>query len=246
MHPYLIIDKVVVFISASFGGDNFLNIHKSYATIQRMSKQRPNNHPSTQTCELWVWNNGDFVLSSGQMLKKTMETLYASLPASKPARQISFFSVEEVMVYLQQRKGREVELAGEVYVYVDGSYGETSKKAAWSWVAIRENKVIDNAKGLTSHDALSRNIDGELEAAKQALLWAEKQKKAVVLVYDYEGIARWVDGSWKAKSVVAKKYLEEVLPHAYRHRFQKARSHSGNRWNDYADRLARSVFDETN
>ena len=129
-----------------------------------------------------------------------------------------------------------------IRVYVDGSFNDLLKKSAWAWVAIQHESPLAFDKGLIPHDALSRNIDGELEAVKQAILWSQKHHHHITLVHDYEGIARWADGTWKAKSQIAKDYLLFLKSRPTNYHFQKVKAHSNDKWNDYVDALAKSAF----
>ncbi len=129
-----------------------------------------------------------------------------------------------------------------IRIYVDGSFNGLCKKSAWAWVATTLEGILAFDKGLTLHNALSRNIDGELEAVKQAILWAQKHHHHVTLVHDYEGIARWADGTWKAKSQIAKDYVLFLHSRPINYHFEKVKAHSHNKWNDYVDALAKSAF----
>ena len=132
-----------------------------------------------------------------------------------------------------------------VDLYVDGAYQhEKCRRAGWGWVAIHDEVKIGEAKGITSTNALSRNIDGELEAAIQAMEWANSNGYGGRIFHDYKGIAEWAEGTWKARSEVAKSYLKRIKPIQKNFSFVKVRGHSGDTWNDYADLLATNAITE--
>lgn len=132
-----------------------------------------------------------------------------------------------------------------IRVYVDGSYQNSlSKYAGWGIVALLNGHVIHQDYGVTRGPALSRNIDGELRASLEAMKWAAQSQKKIHLYHDYEGIARWALGSWKAKSEIAKMYVQACQPWLEWVRFTKVSAHSGDTWNDKADELAKLGIEE--
>ena len=129
--------------------------------------------------------------------------------------------------------------AGTVLVYVDGSYIHNKcKRAGWAWVAVRDGQVIAQDSGVTDKDALSRNIDGELEAAVQAIEWAHRQGHKAVIHHDYSGISMWASGAWKVKAEVSKDYVDRIRDIKNGITFQKVAGHSGDVYNDMVDKLA--------
>ncbi len=126
-----------------------------------------------------------------------------------------------------------------VRIYVDGAYIPPCKKAGWGWVAVLQDTMLEEQFGATGQDALSRNIDGELEAARRAILWAQSLGRPYIIVHDYAGIAEWAKGNWKTKSEVAKRYVQSIKPHIGATFFEKVAGHSGDKWNDRADELAK-------
>lgn len=129
--------------------------------------------------------------------------------------------------------------AGTILIYVDGSYiHQRCRKAGWAWVAVRDGIVIDRNSGVTERDALSRNIDGELEAAVRAMEWAHDRGHRAVIHHDYSGIAMWASGAWKVKAEVSRTYVERIRDIKAGIRFVKVAGHSGDMFNDMVDKLA--------
>lgn len=127
-----------------------------------------------------------------------------------------------------------------IRVYVDGSFQNSlSKYAGWGIVALQNAEIIHQDYGVTRGPALSRNIDGELRASLEAMKWAAQSERQIHLYHDYEGIAKWALGSWKAKSEIAKMYVQACQPWLAWVKFIKVSAHSGDTWNDKADELAK-------
>jgi ribonuclease HI len=128
---------------------------------------------------------------------------------------------------------------GTVLIYVDGSYiHNRCKRAGWAWLAVRDGKVMGRESGVTEKDALSRNIDGELEAAIRAMEWAHHHGHKAVIHHDYSGIAMWASGAWKVKAEVSMDYVERIREIKEAVTFKKVAGHSGDKYNDMVDKLA--------
>ncbi len=132
--------------------------------------------------------------------------------------------------------------SGALRIYVDGSYAPSCKKAGWAWAAVAQGELVAEDKGVTLADAVSRNIDGELEAAARAMEWAETLGRKATIVHDYTGIACWAQGLWQAKGVQAKAYLERIRDIWTGFAFEKVEGHSGDKWNDHVDALAKEAL----
>ncbi|MBN2191422.1 MAG: ribonuclease H family protein [Polyangiaceae bacterium] len=152
-----------------------------------------------------------------------------------------FATRAEAEAWLEDR-GTASESAGdgEVLVYVDGSFSPAAgPHAGWGFVVVKDNQELFAASGRTLGPALSRNVDGELEATIQAIDWCCAQGYRAVVCHDYEGVGRWALGEWKASSTVAKRYQERLRGKLDGIRFCKVSAHTGHRWNDRADTLAK-------
>lgn len=134
---------------------------------------------------------------------------------------------------------------GTVLIYVDGSYIHSlCKRAGWAWLAVRDGNVIGQESGVTAKDALSRNIDGELEAAIRAMEWAHNRGHKAVIHHDYSGIAMWATGAWKVKAEVSMDYVERIREIKAAVTFKKVAGHSGDKYNDMVDKLAGEAITE--
>ena len=126
-----------------------------------------------------------------------------------------------------------------IYAYVDGSFTPSNPKGGWGLVVVQQDNVLHQAFGETPEPALSRNIDGEILASLQAVNWANTQNKAITICYDYKGIEEWALGRWGAKSEIAKFYITQLQGKLSNISFKKVAAHSGNKWNEEADKLAK-------
>ena len=127
-------------------------------------------------------------------------------------------------------------------IFVDGSFMNGAVGAAF--VVIDNDKVIHEEKWTVEKYKELRNVTGEMSAAMKAVKYAkENGYKYIRLYYDYAGIENWVTGTWKAKNEATKLYREWMLRQTenMKVKFIKVDAHSGNKWNNYVDKLAKEA-----
>ncbi len=136
--------------------------------------------------------------------------------------------------------------AGTMVAFVDGSYNIVTKTYGYGCVLLTESGEEIFLSGTGNHpEAVSaRNVAGELQGTMVALKEAEKRGyKHLRICHDYNGIAAWFQGKWKANSFVAKEYI--AVAEAYRGRltveFEKIAAHTGVKYNEIADKLAKAA-----
>lgn len=192
-------------------------------------------------------------ISTGKSIVESWDECKALVEGVSGAQYKSFKTESEAKEWLGFEGGassasspqRDKYHDGQIHVFVDGSFQPSvSDYAGWGVVAIQNSEVLVELKGVTRGPALSRNIDGELRASIEAMRWAYQQGHQVILYHDYEGIAKWALGLWKAKSEIAKLYIQAVQPWVHCVQFQKIAAHSGDQWNDKADELAKTALQE--
>lgn len=151
----------------------------------------------------------------------------------------SFSSREEAQAWID---GLTAPVPKGLRVYVDGSFTPGYPKAGWGFVVVDGDEEIAHASGHTAFDAESRNIDGEVMASYQAMKWLHEHDKNAVICHDYEGVARWAKGEWQAKSSIAKQYVSAIKPYVHRASFEKVAAHTGVKWNEFVDKLAKDAI----
>ena len=138
--------------------------------------------------------------------------------------------------------GMEAPVPDGVRVFVDGSFSPGFPKSGWAFVVTENDVEIARGSGITAFDAESRNIDGEVMASFQAMRWLDANDKTGTICHDYEGIARWAKGEWQAKSNIAKRYVAAAKPFLHRVSFEKVEAHTGVKWNELVDKLAKDAI----
>lgn len=129
---------------------------------------------------------------------------------------------------------------GRLRAYVDGSYVDSVKQAGWAFAIVdpHADRVLYYAYGYVL-DPIARNLDGECQAAIQALIWSLVMGRPILIVHDYQGVGAWGTGAWKGVAGVGKRYQQAVQRIGCDSpRFQHINGHSGDRFNDFADGLA--------
>lgn len=145
---------------------------------------------------------------------------------------------------VQETKDREN--IKEIVAYVDGSYSAKQKKYAYGCVILQEDETIKlNGSGDKIQYVSMRNVAGELLGTIKAIKWAHENKyDSITVHYDYEGIEKWANGYWKTNKQGTKEYLQFIKE--YRKyieiNFVKVRAHSGDLYNEVADRLAKKAL----
>lgn len=129
-----------------------------------------------------------------------------------------------------------------VRVYVDGSCLMPGERVGYGAVVLLGvNPAYECCGPVTAEQAMgTRQVAGELFAVGHALNWCKAQGYPLVDVYyDYLGIEMWATGQWKAKQPLTQRYQQFVRRLPLRILWHKVASHTGDRWNDYADDLAK-------
>lgn len=129
--------------------------------------------------------------------------------------------------------------------YVDGSYNIETTQYGCGVVLFTGGREITFSKGFCDPDmALMRNVAGEIEGAKLAMKYCvDNNIEEIDIYYDYEGVEKWCTGEWKTNkdgTIEYKRFYDEVAK-TVRVNFVKVKGHSGDTYNDMADRLAKDA-----
>lgn len=130
--------------------------------------------------------------------------------------------------------------------YVDGSYDKNTGDFSCGAVLFWQGKQVEFSQKFTDRElAAMHNVAGEIMGVRVVLDYCQEHGiPAVELHHDYEGLARWADGSWKANKPGTQSYAAFCQAAAKEMvvRFVKVKGHSGDKYNDLADALAKKAL----
>lgn len=129
--------------------------------------------------------------------------------------------------------------------YVDGSYNIATREYSYGAVIFYQGKEQHFSKKFSNPErATMRNVAGEIEGSMWAMKYCVEEKiPQLMLYYDYEGIERWCTGDWKAnkEGTIAYRDFYKEISKQVKVRFVKVKGHSGDKYNDLADMLAKQA-----
>ena len=138
-------------------------------------------------------------------------------------------------------------------IYIDGSYNSSSLSYGSGIAHYYNGELIawKNLCGDNDDVAKLRNVAGELRASMFALKYiVEHMLTNVVVYYDYEGIAKWLNGEWKCKNQYTQMYKEfatNIIKEMVAQEkdssviFKKVNAHTGIEGNEFVDKLAKEA-----
>lgn len=134
----------------------------------------------------------------------------------------------------------------QAVAYVDGSYNSTTNAFSYGMVLFHNGEELHFSQKYTDSDlAQMHNVAGEIKGSEAAMQYCLDHDIASITIYhDYEGIARWCNGEWKANKPGTIAYAEfyRKASEKVRIQFVKVRGHSGDKYNDLADKLAKEAL----
>ncbi len=129
--------------------------------------------------------------------------------------------------------------------YVDGSYNISTCEYGYGVVFFYNGEEIHLKKGFPKDElAAMRNVAGEIKGSEAAISYALSHNISSIKIYhDYEGISKWCTGEWKAnkEGTIAYRDFYNNAKKQLKIEFVKVKGHSGDTYNDIADRLAKEA-----
>ncbi len=186
---------------------------------------------------------------------RTWDDCKAQVHGFKEAAYKSFSSWEEADAFMKnqdtvppvdQEDGLCCE-EGTLIAYVDGSY-ISAKSDSYAYGVVFLDKDGEKTASGSRQDAVlaaMHNVAGEIHAAAYAMQYAKDHGYRKLYIYhDYEGIAKWCLGDWKTNKESTKAYKEfyDGIKDRLEIHFVKVTGHSGVKYNEMADQLAKKAL----
>ena len=164
----------------------------------------------------------------------------------------SFTTLEEAAQFLgwinetKEKKAKAALESDVVPIYVDGSFHSATGEFSYGMVVIKDGEEITfKEKFDDSELATMHNVAGEIKGAQAAMQYAiDKGIGKIAIFHDYEGIAKWCTGEWKANKDGTKAYkaFYEDARSKIEVQFVKVAGHTGDKYNEMADKLAKEAL----
>lgn len=133
----------------------------------------------------------------------------------------------------------------EALAYVDGSFNLSTGVYGYGGVLLCRDGSIRLLQGHGRDETLRtmRNVAGEIHGSMAAIqAAADAGIASITIFYDYMGIEMWANGQWKTNKEGTRAYkafIEAIRPRI-EIRFQKVAAHTGVRFNELVDQLAKA------
>lgn len=156
----------------------------------------------------------------------------------------SFKKKEDAIAFMEDRL-EEIEVDDNTIIaYVDGSYNLKEKIYGAGVVYISEDGEKELYKTFRDDFYKHRNVAGEVKASELAISKAlEEKREKIVIYHDYQGISSWANDEWKSNNELTisyKNFVREARK-SLKISFVKVKGHSNDKYNDWADRLAKKA-----
>lgn len=146
-----------------------------------------------------------------------------------------------------KKKTQESHPLKQLIAYVDGSYNVHTSAYGYGCVIMDGIGILEklNGSGDDEEMASMRNVAGEILGCMVAVQYAiDHDYESIAIYYDYEGIEKWANNVWKAKKTWTKGYKSFIDEARTKIKidFVKVAAHTGDTFNDMADRLAKDAI----
>ena len=163
------------------------------------------------------------------------------------ARYKGFKTKAEAEAFLNPDANELMQIDEDTLVaYVDGSYRSDTGEFSYGMVILKDGEEHCFCRKMTDKElAQMHNVAGEIKGSEAAMQYAlDNGIPEITIYHDYEGIAKWCTGAWKANKTGTQSYqafYQEVIKKVQVH-FVKVKGHSNDKYNDMADHLAKSAL----
>ena len=159
---------------------------------------------------------------------------------------LEFINEEAVSYFEDEEDSSQEEKQSEAFAYVDGSYDDTTKSYSYGMIMLYKDDELHFLKKFTMNRlSVMRNVAGEIQGAMAAMQYClDNGIKSISIFYDYEGLEKWCTGEWKATKEGTMEYTA-FYKEASKYvdvDFIKVKGHSGDKYNDMADALAKEAL----
>ncbi len=134
-----------------------------------------------------------------------------------------------------------------INIYVDGSFSEEKRAYAYGFAVVKDDNILykENGVGMDESALAHRNIAGEILAVESAIKYCiDNNLNYIRIFHDYQGLSCWALGTWNRNTVLTKKYYDYMQKNMKKINinFVKVKGHSGDKYNDLADKLAKEAL----
>ncbi len=134
----------------------------------------------------------------------------------------------------------------EFYAYVDGSFSKDKLEFSYGAVIFKDGEVLEFSEKFSDPELISmRNVAGEIKGAEFVMRYCiENGISEIDIYYDYMGIEKWCTGEWQANKPGTISYRDyyNSIKNKLAVNFIKVKGHSGDKYNDLADLLAKKAL----
>ncbi len=134
----------------------------------------------------------------------------------------------------------------EFYAYVDGSFSKDKLEFSYGAVLFKDGEVLEFSEKFSDPELISmRNVAGEIKGAEFVMRYCiENGISEIDIYYDYMGIEKWCTGEWQANKPGTISYRDyyNSIKNKLAVNFIKVKGHSGDKYNDLADLLAKKAL----
>lgn len=196
----------------------------------------------------WIFMGKYYAIKANdkKLIVNTWDEAKLIIKDLKSPKYKSFSTIEEAEAFLSGIEIVNDENISGVVAYIDGSFDLNTKAYSFGGVLLIDGKEYRFKKKYEEDEYSSlRNVAGEIKGAGYIINYCINHGiKELHLFYDYLGIEKWYNKTWKAKSTIAIEYVNfvDTVKDKIKVIFHKVKSHTNNYYNDMADMLAKEAL----